>query len=101
MWALVTGGARRIGKAISLRLAKAGYGIAIHAHRGIDDAEALADEIREQGGDARVFSADLTQKVEAETLVVEVLQGCGRLDALILNAANFERVPLGEIDDGH
>ena len=47
--ALVTGGARRIGRAITLALHEAGYAVAIHAQRSVADAEALRDEIVRSG----------------------------------------------------
>src|SRR5207248_1721280 len=48
--ALVTGGARRIGRALALALAEAGYAVAVHHHRSAADATALAAEITAAGG---------------------------------------------------
>ena len=62
--ALVTGGARRIGRAIVLALAARGHDVAIHHRDSIDDAEALAKEVRALGRRAVVVSADLTDEAE-------------------------------------
>ena len=57
--ALVTGGARRIGRAICLRLAEAGFDVAIHHHASGDDARNLADEIASLGRRTCLLQADL------------------------------------------
>src|SRR5205085_9375306 len=57
--ALVTGGARRIGRALSLALAEAGFAVAIHHHRSRAEAAALAKEIGHAGGKAIALAADL------------------------------------------
>ena len=51
--ALVTGAAQRIGKAIALDLAKAGWAVAVHYHRSDDDAAAVVDAIRERSSHER------------------------------------------------
>ena len=57
--ALVTGAARRIGRAIALALHEAGYAVAIHAQHSLADAEGLRAEIARAGGRAAVLRADL------------------------------------------
>jgi NAD(P)-dependent dehydrogenase (short-subunit alcohol dehydrogenase family) len=58
----VTGAARRIGKAIALDLAAHGYSMAVHANSAAcEEAEAVAGRIRDAGGSAEVFLADLTE----------------------------------------
>ena len=57
--ALVTGAGRRIGAAIALALARAGYAVVLHANNSRDDAERLASTIMGAGGQARVVLADL------------------------------------------
>src|SRR5664280_1977837 len=58
--ALITGAGRRIGRAIALALARAGYSVVLHAHRSRAEAEKLAAEIAAAGGRAAVVLADLT-----------------------------------------
>src|SRR5207247_6578551 len=60
--ALVTGGAKRIGRALSLALAEAGFAVAIHHHRSQEEAQALAAEIARSGGKAVALAADLAEE---------------------------------------
>lgn len=64
--ALVTGGARRIGRAIVERLARAGYAVAIHCHASRGEAEALAAVLRASGTSVGVVVADLADPVAVE-----------------------------------
>jgi NAD(P)-dependent dehydrogenase (short-subunit alcohol dehydrogenase family) len=89
--ALVTGASRRIGRAISLRLAQEGHAVALHAsHRSRADAEAVAEEIRVLGRQAFVVCADLASADEVARLVPEAEAALGRLEVLINNASVFE-----------
>ncbi|MBP6902999.1 MAG: SDR family oxidoreductase [Burkholderiaceae bacterium] len=88
--ALVTGGARRIGRAIALELAAAGWDIALHCHRSRSEAEATAAELAQAGARAEVFAANLADGADLEALVPAVLLRLGRLDALVNNASLFE-----------
>ena len=88
--ALVTGAARRIGRTITLRLAAAGYDVAIH-HRGeACDAEALADEIRLSGRKAMTIRCDLADADAVLALVPTVCEGLGAPVCLVNNASVFE-----------
>lgn len=89
--ALVTGGAQRIGRAIVLALAGAGYGVCIHHHASADAAQSLVDEITAQGGRAAAIAADLSQETESAQLISRAGTALGPLDVLINNAALFER----------
>ena len=60
--ALVTGGSGGIGSAVCRRLAADGCHVLIHAHRGVDAAHALADDITAQGGSAQVLVFDVTDR---------------------------------------
>jgi NAD(P)-dependent dehydrogenase (short-subunit alcohol dehydrogenase family) len=90
--ALVTGSTRGIGRAIALRLARAGADVAIHGRsptgRSRENAEAVCEEIRALGRRAEPFAADISQKDEVGALMEAVAAGLGRLDELVLNAAN-------------
>lgn len=87
--ALVTGGARRIGRATSLALARAGYAVVVHANNSRSEAEALASEISAQGGRAKVVLADLASADAAEKLV-PAAAAFGPLTLLVNNASEFE-----------
>lgn len=91
--ALVTGAGVRVGRAIALTLAGAGYDVALHAHRSIEAAKAVADEVRSKGRGAWVFRADLTEAEAVDRLADEVMDALLALDLLVHNAALFERVP--------
>ena len=87
---LVTGGARRIGAAISRALAADGWHVVIiHRNSSAWDAAALAADIAAQGGRADTLAADLSERDATARLVPECLQKFGQLDALINNASSF------------
>ncbi len=87
--ALVTGGAKRIGRAICLELAAAGFDVAIH-HRDSDDAAArLAGEIEALGRRAVCLSADLTDVVATHALIGKAAKALGPLTVLVNNASVF------------
>jgi NAD(P)-dependent dehydrogenase (short-subunit alcohol dehydrogenase family) len=87
--ALVTGAGRRIGAAIALTLARAGYAVVLHANNSRDDAERLASAILGEGGQARVVLADLADH-EAVRGLVPAATASGRLTLLVNNAGEFE-----------
>jgi len=89
--ALVTGAARRIGRAIALDLARHGWGVAIHHHGSRDDALATVAEIEAGGGRATAIRADLALEAETSGLIAEATRSIGPLTCLVNNAAQFER----------
>jgi NAD(P)-dependent dehydrogenase (short-subunit alcohol dehydrogenase family) len=88
--ALVTGGARRLGRDIALDLAAHGWDVAIHYRQSADEAAATAAQARGHGIDAQAFCADLADEASCRALVPAVLQQFGRLDAVVNNASLFE-----------
>lgn len=92
---LVTGGGRRVGAAIARALAAHGDRVAIHHHRSVDEAAALAAELP----GARAFAADLSDRAAARRLVDDVVAWGGGLDLLVASASVFERAPLLDGDD--
>ena len=96
--ALVTGGARRIGKAIVDDLAAHGFAVAIHANTSLDEAEAMADTIRRQGGTAVALAADLSETAATERLIAEATEAIGPLGLLVNNASLFKPDSLDALD---
>ncbi len=84
---LVTGGAKRIGRSIALRLWAEGARVAIHYGRSEEEARATAAEC----GNAPVFQANLESVSETRAMFGRVAETCGRLDGLVNNAARFTR----------
>jgi NAD(P)-dependent dehydrogenase (short-subunit alcohol dehydrogenase family) len=91
--ALVTGGARRLGRTLVLTLARRGYDVALHHHTSIAEARALADEVEALGVRCRLFAADLAARPEVLGLVARVRAELPRLAVLVNNASVFEQVP--------
>ncbi|MDF3129363.1 SDR family oxidoreductase [Kiritimatiellaeota bacterium B1221] len=90
---LVTGGGVRIGKAISLALAKAGAEVLIHYRKSSDAAEETAEMIRTRGGKADTVSGDVATEAGVQ-LIMDQAMAKGPLDGLVNNAAVFNRTPL-------
>lgn len=97
--ALVTGGARRIGKAIAEDLAANGFAVAIHAHESLDAAEALARALRMQGGRAAALRCDLADGAATARLVEAAAEAVGPLDLLVNNASVFKPDTVDAFDD--
>jgi len=88
---LVTGAARRIGRAIVERLAREGLAVAIHASaRSLPEAERLACDIAARGGRAVALAADLADPGEASGLAGRAAAALGPLTRLVNNASIFE-----------
>src|SRR5258708_28152544 len=87
--ALVTGGARRIGRAIVLALARAGYAVAIHANRSLKAAAELRDNIARDGGRASVVAADLVDHDEVLGIVPAAVAAVRPLTLLLHNPPEF------------
>jgi NAD(P)-dependent dehydrogenase (short-subunit alcohol dehydrogenase family) len=89
--ALVTGGARRIGRAISLELARCGWNVAVHYRQSAAEARSLAAEIERCGAAAASLRADLAREDETRDLVARAAAALGPVHCLINNASVFER----------
>ena len=88
--ALVTGGAKRVGKAIVEDLARHGFAVAIHCNRSRREADTLAQEIRAAGGRAAVVECDLTDQVSTDRLVEAATEAVGTVGLLVNNASIFQ-----------
>jgi NAD(P)-dependent dehydrogenase (short-subunit alcohol dehydrogenase family) len=96
--ALVTGGARRIGRAIVEDLAAHGFAVAIHCRHSVGDASELAARIHVAGGRAAVVTADLADLDAARALPSEAAAALGPVTLLINNASIFEADGIGDLD---
>jgi 3-oxoacyl-[acyl-carrier protein] reductase len=97
--ALVTGAARGIGAAIAERLAADGASVAINYATSKEDAEALAERIRGNGGKAKAIQADIGNPSQAKAFVDAAVKEFGRLDILVNNAGKFHIGPIGTVDE--
>lgn len=99
--ALITGGARRVGRVIAEHLAAQGFDIAIHCHRSEAEAISLCRSLREQHPeiDCGVFPADLSKAEEVQGLLGSVARSFPHLSVLVNNAAVYRRAPLVETPD--
>lgn len=96
--ALVTGGAVRVGRALSLGLAESGYDVAVHYHSSAGPAREVGRRVEELGRQALLIEGDLGIPEAAERLARSVRERFGRLDLLVNSAASFEEADLLDVD---
>ena len=94
--ALITGSAKRIGRAVALELGRRGARVAIHSRSAKREAEEVLKLIRESGGDGAAFSAELTDMVAVEEMFRDLQSTFGGLDILINSASIFSPSTAGE-----
>jgi pteridine reductase len=87
--ALVTGSAKRLGRAIALHLAEQGADVVVHFHHSEAAGREVAAEIAKMGRRALCVQANLAQKTDIDRLIAEAGNKFGRLDILVNNASNF------------
>ena len=92
--AVITGGARRLGKSIALALAAHGSHVVINYRSSATEAEATAAAARSVGVRALTVRADVAQAAAVDTLLEATLAEFGRVDVLVANAGAFQRTPL-------
>src|ERR1041385_7894053 len=95
--ALVTGGARNIGRAIARALAAGGATVMVNARTSRAQAEETVAMIEQAGGKAALHIADVTDPAQVRALVQDTVKQFGRLDALINNAAVRMETPFEQI----
>ncbi|MHC4441282.1 MAG: SDR family oxidoreductase [Planctomycetota bacterium] len=96
--ALITGSSRRVGRAMALELAQAGFDIAVHFKTSADAARQVADEIRKLGRQAILVSCELADLDMINNIVSDTIEAFGRIDVLVNNASLFVKTPLDRID---
>ncbi|MFP5277182.1 MAG: SDR family NAD(P)-dependent oxidoreductase [Acidobacteriota bacterium] len=95
--ALVTGGARRIGRGIALALARSGANVAITYRNSGQEADLTLRELESLGVAARALECDVRSEASVIAVVEAAVEAFGRLDVLINNAAVFASTPLDQI----
>ena len=95
--ALITGAAKRIGRAIALALAGQGASVAITYRGSRDEAAATLFDLKATGVEATALFCDLTDERSIETAVADAVGYLGRLDLLVNNAGIFASAPLETI----
>jgi pteridine reductase len=94
--ALVTGGARRVGREICLELARGGADVVVHYHRSAADAESLRRELEAAGRRCWLLCADLADIAAVEALLRQIGE-LAHVDIVINSASVFWRTPLEEV----
>ena len=94
--ALVTGASRGIGRAIAKLFAEEGAKVVINYSRSEKEAASLAEEIKQQGGEALLVKADVSQAQEVKEMIKKVADEFGRIDILVNNAGILIQSPFLE-----
>jgi 3-oxoacyl-[acyl-carrier protein] reductase len=97
--AIVTGGGTGIGRAVSLRLAKAGVrGVVVNYSRSKEDAEATGKELETLGSEAMAYKADIADEAAVKAMIAATIERFGRLDVLVNNAGTTHFIPHADLD---
>jgi len=97
-WALVTGGAKRIGATIAETLHNRGFNVAIHYNSSSDAADQLCAQLNEKKQDSSIaIGADLIDQYALENLIPSLIETTQRLDVLVNNASTFYPTPIEKI----
>lgn len=94
---IVTGSSSGVGAATALQLARAGAAVVVNCSRSRDDADAVAQRCRAEGGDAIVVPADVSDDAQCQSLARAALAQWGRIDGLVNNAGSTRFVALNDL----
>ncbi len=87
---VVTGGSKRIGKAISINLAKSGFSVVVHYRESKNEAQSVAEEIETYGVSSCIVHCDLSDELSTSTMINRANEKIGEIQGLINNASVFE-----------
>lgn len=96
---LITGGTKRVGKSIAIMLAQSGARVIVTYRKSKTASLALAKLFHQKGLDLSVMHADVTRAVSIKRLMDRIRKNYGKLDVLVNNAANFERVSFEKLTE--
>lgn len=99
--AIVTGGARDIGRAVSEKMAANGAKVVVNYFRSQEDGDATVKAITDAGGQAIAVAGDMTKKADVDNLVAEARKAYGNSIDVLVNVVGglVERIPLAEMDE--
>ena len=97
--ALVTGGAHRLGRAITLILGQAGANVVVHYNRSPEQAQSVMQQLTELGVQGAAVGGDLSRVAEVERVVDTAVARWGRLDVLVNNAGIWANTPIGTVTE--
>ena len=97
--ALITGGARGIGRAVALRFAREGAAVALNYRSRADAADEVVESIRKAGGKAAAFAADVADRAAVEAMAAQVSAELGPVDILVNNAGVLHATRLLDYDE--
>jgi len=96
---LITGGAVRLGRAITLEMVKLGAEVFCHYNSSEKEANKLREETESYEGNIHLIKSDFSQEKQAEKIISEIFAKTNQIDILINNAAIFFKTPLGKIKE--
>ena len=99
--AIVTGGAKGLGRAFALRMAEEGAAVMVVTRKDMENLKRTVETIKSMGGDARFFQADVAKIEDTLAMAKATKEAFGRIDILVNNAAIYDgikRTPFHEID---
>jgi NAD(P)-dependent dehydrogenase (short-subunit alcohol dehydrogenase family) len=99
--AIVTGGAKGLGRAFALKMAAEGAQVMVVTRKDLDNLKETARQIEDHGGQAALFQADVSRVADTVAMAAETARAFGRIDILVNNAAVYDgikRKPFYEID---
>ena len=97
--ALVTGGARRVGRALSSALGRAGANVVVNYRSSAAEADQLVEQLASEGITASAFKADVSKSADIHRLIEHIRAQHGQLDILVNSASLFESAPFAEITE--
>ncbi len=98
--ALITGGARRLGRHMALALAREGYDVVITYNHSASDARKTVTDLKKLGSESLALRAEVSKRVQVESVIAQIAKKYGRLDVLIGNAGVYpDATPLAKVTE--